>query len=142
MTERTRSTQRRAVILDTTGGANQDDEGRTNINKIMAQISKHGTVPNVRRHTPLHGDFSFPTDLHEQREAHLAAEEHFMQQPAEVRTAAQNDYIKFIEMLANPDSLALLEQAGVVVDPSGQANDDQTTTPEPGTTNETGQESA
>lgn len=113
-----RHTRRTARALDRSGGANQDDLAAADIHKIVAQYERHGTLPVVHQSQPLYGDFTFSEDLHDVREAHLQAEERFMELPSSVRTAAGNDWVRFLEMFEDPASRDLLIEAGLVVDTS------------------------
>lgn len=110
---RTRSTKRVALSLNTKGGANQADAKAADINVIVAQYKKNGTLPMVARSNPLYGDFTFPEDLHLMREAVHQAEDRFDDLPADVRTAAQNDWVRFLQMFDDPDEQKILEQAGL-----------------------------
>lgn len=112
---RGRSTTRTARSLDDSRGANQDDAQSTDINRIVAQYAKNGTLPIVNRGTPLYGDFTTPTDIHSVREAVNQAEDRFDQLPASVRTAANNDWVTFLEMFNDETGRETLEDAGLQI---------------------------
>lgn len=124
-------------------GANQNDS--MSMDQLVAQYKKHGTMPNVPQNNPLYGDFTFPEDIHEIREATLKAEERFGQLPADVRTAAQNDWIKFLEMFNDPEGQSELIEAGLEINsetepptnpntpPASDESPSTTTTPDPET---------
>lgn len=112
---RGRSTTRTARSLNDAKGANQDDRHGTDINKIVAQYAKNGTLPIVNRGTPLYGDFTTPSDIHSVREAVHQAEDRFDQLPAAVRTAASNDWVTFLEMFNDEEGLTELKDAGLQI---------------------------
>lgn len=113
--KRKRAVPRVAQYLNTDGGANPADSKGVNINTLVAQYKKTGTLPNVGLANPLYGDFTFPDDIHSMREAVYAAEERFNQLPADVRSAADNDWVRFVEMFNDPAEQALLETAGLQI---------------------------
>jgi len=113
--KRKRATKRISLKLDTSRGANQSDAPAADINTIVAQYKKHGTIPNVGLKNPLYGDFTFPENLTDIREAIYVAEDRFNELPADVRTAAKNDMGEFLEMFNDPDRQKLLEDAGLII---------------------------
>lgn len=116
---RTRAGRRVSLSLNTDGGANQDDREGADINAIVGQYRRSGTLPAVQLQNPLFGDFTFSNDLMDQREAMEKAEDRFAELPAAVRTAAENDYVKFLAMFEDPTQLEFLKEQGlVVVDPA------------------------
>lgn len=126
---RQRATSRVSLSLDTTGGASSADAKGANINTIVAQYKKHGTLPAVHRSNPLYGDFTFPEDIHEMREAVYAAEDRFSNLPASVRTLCENDWVIFLDLFADPVQRSRLVEAGLqILDPTTQTTP---TLPEP-----------
>lgn len=101
------------LSLDAAGGANPADAPGLEINSIMAQFQKHGTLPAISLPAPIYGDFTFPEDINSVREAVEQAEDRFMELPASVRTAAGNDWVKFFSMLRTDESLQVLTDAGL-----------------------------
>ena len=114
ITPRRRAGRRVALELPTDGGANQADRDGADLNNIMAQYLRDGTLTHVSRSQPLYGDFSGPQDLQSQMETVEAAQEHFDSLPAEVRALADNDPCKFVAMAEDSSTAALLEAAGLV----------------------------
>jgi len=110
---RGRAGPRVAQSLDTTGGANPDDA--QDINTLVAQYQKHGTLPAVTRLNPLYGDFTASTEIHEIREAVHRAEDRFDALPADVRTLANNDWVSFLEMFGTDEGQKQLEDAGLQI---------------------------
>lgn len=108
-------------------GANQNDTQDMNV--LIAQYKKHGTMPNVPVKNPLYGDFTFPDDIHEVREATIIAEERFGELPADVRTAAKNDWIEFLEMFDDPDRQKTLIDAGLEINSAPSEKQTQTRIP-------------
>lgn len=116
-----------SLSLNTDNGANQDDRKGCDINVIVGQYKRHGTLPAVQLKNPLYGDFTASTDLMDQREQMHLAEDRFAELPAQVRTAAENDWVKFLQMFDDPSQRGLLENAGLVI-----ASDDQAGPTPPG----------
>lgn len=121
-TPRERSTRRVMLTLDQSKGANQADAKGADINRIVAQHKKSGTLPNVQLKNPLYGDFTFGDDLQEQRNAIYEAEDRFQQLPADVRAAADNDMVRFMQMFNDPAERASLEAAGLTITPTTPPN--------------------
>ncbi len=125
-----RAGPRVSLSLDRSGGANPADAAGTNINSLVANFKKTGTMPNVQLQNPLYGDFTFPTDdIHQIREAVHQAEARFMQLPADVRTLAQNDWVEFLTLYNNPESRELLIKAGLIVTNKPPIEEPPTTSP-------------
>lgn len=101
--------------LSSKGGANQTDAPGLEINAIVAQYRKHGTLPKVTLNNPLYGDFTFPEDIHSVREAVEKAEDRFDNLPASVRSAAENDWVTFLEMIQNDEQKQVLIDAGLEI---------------------------
>lgn len=123
---RQRATPRVSLRLDSSGGANQADAPAANINTIVAQYMKHGTMPAIQQKNPLYGDFTHPTDIHSIREAVHQAEDRFDQLPADIRTAAGNDWVQFLDMFEDPENLEKLTQAGLIVLPEDNSTPQKT----------------
>lgn len=119
-----RATPRVSLQLNTDGGANQADGQNTEINGIMAQYKKNGTLPNVAQRNPLYGDFTFGNDLQDITNAIYEAEDRFNDLPATVRAAAQNNMVQFVQMYADETQRERLVDAGLIIeiplDPQGQ----------------------
>lgn len=99
--------------LDTSGGANPADAAGADINTIVAQYRKNGTLPAVNVRQPLYGDFTGPQELHDQREAVFAAQEHFNSFPADVRDLCDNDMENYLKLMETPEGREKLEAAGL-----------------------------
>lgn len=110
--------ERRATPVNNVGGANPDDAAGVNINTLVAQYRKNGTMPQVNLRNPLYGDFTGPQDLHRAMEHVQAAQDRFAELPADVRSAADNDPVKFLELFEDPAQRALLEEAGLIINPT------------------------
>ena len=113
--KRQRATPRVALSLDASKPADQDGRVGADINVIVGQYIRHGTIPAVALSNPLYGDFTAPEDIHSAREAVHAAEERFASLPAAVRSAASNDFEQFINMFDNPAQRDVLVDAGLIV---------------------------
>ncbi len=131
--ERTRSTTRTARTLDTSKGANQADAKATNVNALVAQFQKHGTLPNVAQKNPLYGDYTFPEDIHSMREAVYEAEQRFKELPSAVRALSNHDWVEFLERFENPEAREELLDAGLRVEIPETTIPNTTTTTTPTT---------
>lgn len=121
--------RRRAKSLRTNGGANPDDAASANINTLIAQYTKNGTMPAVHIQQPLAPSTIIePATLHDAYEQIQAANDRFNELPADVRTAADNDPVKFLEMVADDNQRVLLESAGLLVNHPTSTNTDPPTT--------------
>ncbi len=116
-TPRQRSARRVGLSLNTDGGASSADAAGADINKIMAIYRKHGTLPRVPNNNPLYGDFTFPENIHEIREAIAIAEDRFRQLPADVRSLCDHDMVTFHDKFNDPDERQTLVAAGLQIGP-------------------------
>ena len=141
--KRQRAVARVSLRLDRSGGANPDDAAGANINTIVAQYKKHGTLPRVSERNPLYGDFTHSTEIHDIREAVHQAEDRFAELPAEIRTMCDNDWVTFLEKFQIPSEREKLAAAGLqinnnppepVTPPSPTATEPTPTPPEPAPT--------
>lgn len=132
-TRRPRRRPRKGLKLNTRKGANQADKQGADVNTIVAQYRKSGTMPRVGLKNPLYGDFTFPEDIHEQREAMFRAEDRFMDLPSAVRAKADNDWVKFLTMFEDPEKRSWLETAGLVISDNSEPETDSPPPPSPGT---------
>lgn len=108
---------RKPLYLDSSGGASSADAAGADINKIVAQYRRHGTLPGVLNRNPLYGDYTFPEDIHSMREAVHQAEDRFHDLPAAVRTLCDNDWVQFMDRFEDPEARAELVEAGLIIEP-------------------------
>ncbi len=128
---RRRATKRVALSLDASKGASQDDAAAADINSIAAQYFRHGTLPNVRLGNPLYGDFQPPDDLQSVIERSYKAEDRFKELPAQVRSAADNDWLKFLDMFKDDSQRELLVDAGLIIETAPEPTPEPTPAPTP-----------
>lgn len=102
-------------VLDRSGGASSSDASGANINVIVAQYLRTGTMPNIQLSNPLYGDHTGPRDLMGARLAIQHAEEVYNELPATIRTASDNDVGRFAQMLESPNERQQLEDAGLLL---------------------------
>lgn len=105
--------KRKGLKLSTEGGADQSHAADTNINSIMAKYVSTGGVTHLNAKEPLYGDFSNGESLHTHINRVREAEATFGLLPANVRSAAHNDPVRFIDMVNDTDGRELLEAAGM-----------------------------
>lgn len=97
------------------GLAVQADRDEADINKIVARMQKTGQLPPMRGGEPFYGDVSDIGDLQESYIKIREAEEMFMAHPAEVREKFENDPVKFVDFLSDPDNLEEAVSLGLAV---------------------------
>lgn len=105
----------------TASGLRCDDPSRTDqsfaeevdINTIVRRFGLTGQLPeNVS--VPQSGDFTAVTDFQSALNVVRAAEESFMEMPADVRSEFANDPGRFLEFVNNPANRERAEQLGIV----------------------------
>lgn len=90
----------------------QSDQGDTDINVIIRRARQTGALPPGRG-APRYGDFtSFPS-FHEALAQVREAEAEFMELPAAVRQACQNDVGTFLEMVHQDEGRKRLLELGL-----------------------------
>lgn len=107
--------RRQSTQRDSKPMVNPDEAKQSDLNALVAQYRKTGTVPNVLLSNPLYGDFTGPQDLQSAMESVYSAEARFNDFPASVRTLADNSPVRFLEMIENPTERAMLEEAGLQI---------------------------
>lgn len=101
----------------------QSEKEAADINKIVAAYGKSGVWTNVNPLEPRYQDNTYVTDLLAAHNLIQEANEQFYSLPAEVRSLAENNPIKFAEMLTDEGAVAMLEQLGAPIkktDPGGE----------------------
>jgi len=83
------------------------------INTIIKRHSDTGHLTHINPSEPQFGNFASPYDLKSAIDAVHQAQERFQTLPAEIRAAAQNNPVQFLEMLEDPDGQADLVEAGL-----------------------------
>lgn len=107
-----RVTHPHSAVLKTS----QEDRLSSNINTIVAQYQRSGTMPNVGLRNPLYGDFSLiGDDLQDLTEMLQRADDRFGELPSAVRQACKFDYRNFIRMFDDPVEREVLIAAGLGV---------------------------
>lgn len=114
--------------------AQQNQEAESNINTIVGRFLKTGLLPQIQL-PPLLEDFADVFDFQSAMNTMAAAKHSFMQLPADIRSAFQNDPHNFVSqidaMLADTDAerrkgnMAVLRAMGLAVEAGPVA--DQTT---------------
>lgn len=83
----------------------QSEREEADINKIIARFEKSGSIARINSKEPFYGDVSMFDGLADAKMKIQEANELFMDYDAKVRERFDNDYVKFIEFLENPDNL-------------------------------------
>lgn len=82
----------------------QSEKDACDVNKIVERFKTTGIMTNVRKDSPMYGDFSNISDYQSAVIAMQNAEESFMSLPADIRKRFANDPGKLIEFLENPEN--------------------------------------
>lgn len=90
----------------------QSDKDDCDINIIMKKFGGSGQLPQVQAQA-LYGDFTNVTDYRTMVETINAANEAFMQIPAETRARFMNDPQRFIDFTRDPNNLDELRKLGL-----------------------------
>jgi len=101
--------------------AQQHARDECDINTIVKRFGLTGELPNGVR-APQYGDFTAATDYHTAMNAVIAANESFMQLPADVRTRFNNDAGAFVDFCSDENNRAEAEKLGLVVANPTQPN--------------------
>lgn len=106
----------------------QADRDDADINKIIARFEKSGTLPPISRGEPFYGDVSEYAGLADSLIKIQEAERLFMSYPAHLRERFDNDKVKFIEFLDDPNNRDEAISLGLILKPVVP----ETPAPEPG----------
>lgn len=82
------------------------------INKMMARYQQTGVWMRNGR-PPMYGDFTGAEDYHASLTRIVEMEQDFLHLPAEVRRYCGNDPGRFLDLVADPEARALLEEFGL-----------------------------
>lgn len=91
----------------------QSMAAETDINHIVRKYQATGLVTHLARGVPQYGDFSAATDLKTALDLVHDAEEQFSKLNPHVRKAAENDPVRFLEMLSTEEGTQVLLDAGL-----------------------------
>lgn len=101
---------------DGTGRTQQQFREEVDINEIMRRATRGQMPTHLMPGTPLYGDFSGPSELQDMLDSVAAADQAFLELPAEARELADNDPVRFLELVDEGDE-DLLRSVGVVLGP-------------------------
>jgi phage internal scaffolding protein len=101
--------------------AQQHAKDECDINTIVRRFGLTGELPsNVR--APQYGDFTEAVDYHTALIAVRAADEAFMQLPADIRTRFNNDAGAFVDFCSDDANRAEAEKLGLVLPKATESN--------------------
>lgn len=92
----------------------RSERNATDINLLMKRWEQHGVPIPAPGREPVYGDFSDGRSYQELLGRMMSIGKDFMDLPAEVRKACDNDPGKFLDMCSDPDRLAELRTLGLV----------------------------
>ncbi len=103
------------------------------INLIIKRHQDTGAISHINPKAPQFGDFATPYDLKSAMDAVQQASETFESLSAEVRREANNNPVRFLEMLENPEDAAKLAAAGLDISvPEATQDAEKTLIPQSG----------
>ncbi len=111
---RERPTGDQLVMKEGEGRTHQSFKDAADINLTMKRWANSGQLGEVNERVPQYGDFSNVPDYLTAFNAIKQAEEDFLELPAAVRKACQNNAGIFIDMVFDPERRAELEQLGLI----------------------------
>ena len=92
----------------------QHKRDETNVNFIMKRFKKSGQLPNMESmHSLQYRDVSDVPDFMTMRNQMIKAEESFLTLPAKIRREFDNDPVKFLQFVANPENKARGVELGI-----------------------------
>lgn len=122
------------VVLDTgtESPVQQSMKDETDINVIMAKYRKTGLLEHVNRYQGDYGDFTqAPESYHDAYNRVLAADEMFLDLPAQIRSEFNNDPGAFLAFAENPANEDRMRELGLL--PSKRAAEQPPARSEPDT---------
>ena len=102
--------------------AQQNFKDETDINYIVRQFGLTGELPG-QTISPQYGDFTGVLDYHSAVNAVLAAQDEFMELPAQMRARFDNDPAKLIDFLGNEQNREEAIKLGLVANPISEASE-------------------
>lgn len=95
----------------------QADRDDADINKIISRYLKSGVLPPISLGEPFYGDVTGFSGLADSLIKIQEADRLFMSYPADVRERFDNDKVKFIDFLENPDNRDEAIKLGLILKP-------------------------
>jgi len=92
----------------------QSFKDECDINRIMKRWQKTAVLEHVRDGMPSYGDFTNATDYKTAADQVKAANEAFMQMPANVRQRVDNSPAKFLDFIGDPENRSELVELGLL----------------------------
>jgi phage internal scaffolding protein len=102
--------------------AQQNFKDETDINYIVRQFGLTGELPG-QTISPQYGDFTGVLDYHSAVNAVLAAQDEFMDLPAQMRARFDNDPAKLIDFLGNEENRDEAIKLGLVAKPISEPSE-------------------
>lgn len=95
------------------GMTRQEFKDECDINVLLAQYEKNGTLPPLRPGSPQYLDVSEIPNLQESLQLMREAEDAFMRLPASVRREFDNNAVEFVEFATDPANIGKLREWGL-----------------------------
>lgn len=108
------TTQSRRVITKHKGESmtEQSSAAACDIHKIMARYKKTGVMDHVNEYQGRYGDVE-AVNLQDALQTVIDAEEMFQTVPSHIRKHCENDPVKFLEFMQNPENKQQIEEFGL-----------------------------
>lgn len=108
----------------------QSDRNNTDITLLMKKFLQTGQLPVVNLQ-PMYGDFSQVEDYRDALDKVAAANQAFMEVPAEIRAKFGNDPTAFVDFATDPANVEELRKMGLAVKPPEKPNEPKEIQPTP-----------
>ena len=95
------------------GSTSLTKQSQTAASDINAMMSRFGQTPGRANRQASYGDYSAAQDLKASLDAVMVAEDSYTALPAAIRQVSQNNPVRLLEMLADPNQLHVLQAAGL-----------------------------
>lgn len=119
-------------FFDEPSRAKQSFRDECDINNIIAHVRNRGTVTHLNDKQPLYG-YAPSVDLRESLELSMNAIDSFEELPARIRKEFDNDPVRFVEFIENPENIDQLREWDLLAPEKHISQDDLESTEEPET---------
>lgn len=112
---------RTCARVDPTNSTQQAMKDACDVNLIMKQYEKTGTLVHQNLNKPAYGDFSNVSDYLQARNEIMAAEAGFGRLPSGIRRRFNNNPEELLNFIDNPENLEEAVSLGLVDDPNPES---------------------
>lgn len=114
--ERENGTKRYQTVIEGISMTEQSHKKETDINNIMSKYQKTGVLTFVNSQQPIYAEMA-STDLQTAMNTVINAQDMFDNMPAEIRKEFDNDPVKFLQQMDNPEYQERARELGLLPTP-------------------------